>query len=86
MKSEIIKQDKNPFLNRDELLMEIKAESTPSYEEIKAELGKDENLVVIRKVHTNFGKKRFLAEIVVYNSIEDREKVETIPKINCMKT
>lgn len=80
MNSEIIKTDKNPFLNREEILLEIKSKSTPSLEEIKKEIKGDENLVVIRKVHSNFGKQRFLAEILIYNSIEDREKVETIPK------
>jgi ribosomal protein S24E len=80
MKTKIIKQEKNPFLEREELTIEIRAKSVPSASELLSELGKDEKLTVVKKIHTNFGRQIFLAEILIYNSVEAREKIETIPQ------
>ena len=41
MESKIIKQEKNPFLDREELTLEIKNEVAPSFDEVKTEIGKD---------------------------------------------
>ena len=80
METKIISQEKNPFLNREEMVMEISSEVTPTSEEIKKEIGKDENLIIIKKVNTNFGKKKVIVEVVIYDTIEAKNKVETIPK------
>ncbi len=80
MKLEIIKQEKNPFLEREELTVEIISESAPSNADVISELGKDEALTVVKKINTNFGRQTFLTEIVVYDSPEAREKIETIPQ------
>ena len=80
MKTKIIKQDKNPFLDRDDLVLEIENESTPSFSEVKAEIGKDENLIVVKKIGTSFGKQKVIVDAVVYNSVEAKERIETIPK------
>lgn len=80
MKTKIIKQEKNPFLEREELLVEVTAESAPSASEVVAELGKDEALTVVKKINTNFGRQTFLTELVVYDNIEAKEKIETIPQ------
>ena len=80
MKLEIIKQEKNPFLQREELTIEITSESAPSASEVMSELGKDEALTVIKKINTNFGRQTFLTEIVVYDNLEAKEKIETIPQ------
>jgi ribosomal protein S24E len=80
MEQKIIKQEKNPFLNREELVIEIKSDITPSFDEVKKIIGKDENLIVVKKVETNFGKKVFTADAVVYESAEAKDKIETIPK------
>jgi len=80
MESKIIKQEKNPFLQREEIVLEIKSEAAPSFEEIKKQIGKDENIVVIKKVNSNFGTQTFTAEVFVYDSAEARKKVETIPQ------
>lgn len=80
MKTKIIKQEKNPFLQREEFLIEISAESVPSATEVVAKLGKDEALTVVKKINTNFGRQIFLAEVVVYDNLEARKKIETIPQ------
>ena len=78
--AKIITQEKNPFLDREEILMDISSEVTPTFEEIKKQIGKDEKLIVIKKINTNFGKKKFLVELVIYNTIESKNKIETVPK------
>ena len=78
MKTKIIKQEKNPFLQREELLVEIAAESVPSSVEVIAAIGKDEAITVVKKINTNFGQRKFLAEILIYEDVAAREKIETI--------
>jgi ribosomal protein S24E len=80
MNSKVISQQKNPFLEREEITIEIKNPSTPNEEEVKTAIGKDANLTVIKKINTNFGNQTFLAEAVVYDNVEAKKKVETIPQ------
>ena len=80
MELKIIKQEKNPFLEREELMLEIINESTPSSEEIKTELKKDAELTIVKKINTNFGRQTFIAEVVVYDNMEAKNKVEVIPQ------
>ena len=80
MKTKIIKQEKNPFLEREELILEIKSDSTPTSDEVKNEIGKNAELIVIKKINTNFGKQTFITEAFVYDNIEAKEKIETIPQ------
>jgi ribosomal protein S24E len=80
METKIISQEKNPFMDREEISLEISAEITPTISDVKTEVGKDENLTVVKKIHTNFGRKTFLAEVFVYGSEESKERVEVIPK------
>ena len=80
MKTKIIKQEKNPFLEREEFTLEITNDIAPSFEEVKIELKKDTGLTVVKKVHTNFGRQTFLVEAVVYDNAEAKKKVETIPQ------
>jgi ribosomal protein S24E len=80
MKSKIIQQNKNPFLHREEIKLEITSPSAPTMEEVKKEIGKDENLIVVKKINANFGRQTFIAEVFVYDSKEEKKAVETIPK------
>ncbi|MAH51138.1 hypothetical protein CMI37_35300 [Candidatus Pacearchaeota archaeon] len=80
MEAKTISQEKNPFLNREEITLEIKSEAVPSVEEVKKQINKEENLVVVKKVNSNFGTQTFTAEVFVYDSPEARKKIETIPK------
>ena len=80
MESKIIKQEKNSFLEREEIVLEIKNDVTPTYDEVKTELGRDAELTVIKRINTNFGKRIFNVELVVYDNIEALKKIETIPQ------
>ncbi len=80
MKIEIINKIKNPFLNREEMIVEIVNESAPTIDSIIEAVGKDKELTVVKKVDSNFGVNKFSSEVFVYDSKESREKVETIPK------
>jgi ribosomal protein S24E len=80
MESKIIKTTKNPFLNREEIVIEINADVTPTKQEVVQAIGKDAELTVVKKINTNFGKQNFVAEAVIYDSAENKEKVEVIPK------
>jgi ribosomal protein S24E len=76
----ILKQEKNPFLHREEFSIEIQADSNPSFEDVKKDLGKDPELSVVKKISSSFGKKVFNAEVFVYDSKELKDKIEVIPK------
>jgi len=80
VKLKIIKQEKNPFMEREELTIEIITESAPSASEVVAELKKDEALTVVKKINTSFGQQKFIADVFVYENIEAKKKIETIPK------
>ena len=80
MKSKIIKQVENPFLERDEFLFEVTNETLPTKEDIIKELGKDPELTVIKKINNNFGKNSFIVKIYVYKSKESKKKYTIIPK------
>ena len=78
MKTKIIEEKENPFLQRKEILLEIQSDSTPSKEELKKEMGDGE--VVVKSIKTKFGEKNFIADIFVYENSEIRKKIEIIPK------
>ena len=80
MESKIISQEKNPFMQREEIKLEIKSESAPSFEEVKKAVGKDENLIVVKRVNSNFGTSVFTADVVVYDSVEAKKSVEMVPQ------
>jgi len=80
METKIISQKKNPFLDREEILISIKSDIAPSYDDVKKAVKKEESLTVIKRINSNFGKNVFNAEVVVYGSIESKNKIETIPK------
>ena len=80
MESKIIKQEKNSFLERDEIILEVKNDVTPTYDEINTELDRPTELTVIKRINTNFGKRISMVELVVYDNTEALKKVETIPQ------
>jgi ribosomal protein S24E len=80
METKIISEEKNPFMDREEIVLEISADVTPTFDEVKKAVGKDESLTVVKKVHTNFGRHTFVSEVFVYGSAESKNKIEVIPK------
>lgn len=80
MESKILKQTKNPFLHREEFVLQVISDKNPSFNEIKQAIGKDESLTIVKSVSGNFGRGSFNAEAVVYDSEENRKKVEKISR------
>lgn len=80
MKHKIITQNKNPLLHREEMLIEFESESAPSFDDIKKTINKDNELTIVKRVDGNFGQHKFTADVLVYESKEAKDRVETIPK------
>lgn len=80
MEFKILKQVKNPFLHREEYTVQMDSESNPSFADVKKELGTKEELTIVKKVDANFGRHTFNADVVVYDSQENMNKVEKISR------
>ena len=80
MESKITKREKNPFLHREEIEMEVLNNISPSFAEVKKIIGGDENLIVVKKVEGNFGRQSFSAQALVYENEEAKNKIEVVPK------
>lgn len=80
MEAKILKQEKNPFLKREEFTIEITSEANPVEAEIIEFIGKDAESTVVRTISSNFGSDSFLADVVVYDSAEAKTEVMTIPQ------
>ena len=80
MEHKIIRKEKNPFLGREEFLIEIKSTLNPVEEDIKKMVGKDPELAIVKKITNNFGRHNFSADVIVYESAEAKQRVETVPK------
>ncbi|MEA3248090.1 MAG: hypothetical protein U9Q73_00110 [Nanoarchaeota archaeon] len=80
MENKIIKQEKNPFLEREEIVIEVVSELAPNSDEVKEIVGKDAELTVVKNIQGNFGRNVFVAEVVVYDNVEAKKKIETVPQ------
>jgi ribosomal protein S24E len=78
--AKIIKQEKNPFLSRKEIILEMNSETAPKIEDVKNAIGKDENLTIVKRINSNFGKHVFTADVLVYDNLEAKDKIEVIPQ------
>lgn len=81
-----IQEEKENFLlKRKEIIGNLEAAKTPSFEEAKEEVSKatkaDKELIVIKKVDGDYGSKTFSVKAFVYSSKEDKEKTEKKPKV-----
>ena len=77
-------KEHSKLLEREEIALIVKSETTPSAGEFKKEFaGKfnfNEELVAIKKIKGNFGKKEFDVEAYVYENKEALGKHEQKPK------
>ena len=80
MEAKILNENKNVLLKRTEYTVEISSDANPGEESIKDFLGKDKDLTIVRTISSNFGKKSFIADVIVYDSKEAEEQIVTIPK------
>ena len=76
----IISHKKNPSLEREEFVLEIENRVTPSYAEVEKIIGKNNELTVVKNVSANFGRYKFMAEAVVYDNVEAKNKIEVVPR------
>lgn len=81
MEIKILDKIENPLLNRTEIKAEVlhRGEPTPKRGEVRklisAQLGSEENLVVVRKLESVFGNKSKLV-VMVYKDAAHLEKTE----------
>jgi len=81
MKTSVKSERDNALLKRKEVEVTIIQEaSTPSREELRKQLSKDlkapEERIAVYSIKQPFGKKEAVAEVRVYNTKEDLERIE----------
>jgi ribosomal protein S24E len=75
-----IKDFRNDLLKRREIKLVVEAEKNPGFEnalKIVADgINAKEDLIVIREVKSKFGRNTFLIDAFVYDSADDRARIE----------
>ena len=83
----IIKEIKNDLLKRKEIRFVVESEKNPGIEGSKKilieKIKSPEENIAIKFVKSKFGSQEFLVEAFVYDSKEDKEKIE--PKVKGKK-
>jgi len=76
----VIKEFKNNLLKRKEIEILGSYESNPGFEKVKKDIAAHfktpEDLIVIKNVKGSFGSNELLINFLVYNSANDKEKIE----------
>ena len=76
----IVKREENPLLSREELIIRVEKEVTPSRKEAKeivvAQTGADPELVIIKRISGKSGSKVFLVEAFIYKDKEIMKVIE----------
>lgn len=76
----VIKDFRNNLLKRKELIISIDAESNPGLEKVKQEcvdyFSAAADNIVVKSIKGKFGRRNFVAEVFVYDSIENKNKIE----------
>ncbi len=79
-KFDIVKQEKNVFLQRREFLINIEKQGNPTEKEIIDKLGEKEELSIVKTINSSFGNNKFQADVFVYDSLEARKEIEKLGK------
>jgi ribosomal protein S24E len=78
--SKILKQRENPLFNRKEIVVSIEANVTPKMQEAEEFIAKEFSShidnIKIKKIKGRFGSNNFIITAKIYNSKEDKEKIE----------
>jgi ribosomal protein S24E len=81
---EIIKDFKNSLMKRQEFIVMIESEITPSKTEviklISEKTKKPAENVVVERIKGQFGLKKFKVEVLVYDDIESKDKYQVVTK------
>ena len=71
---------RNDLLKRREIRVVLDSESNPGFENAKKSIAEkfkiDADLIVVRAVRSQFGRNNFLVDSVIYDSVEDKNKIE----------
>ncbi len=88
MELKIVKKDIKKLVERTEVYAEASEKKTPSnievQEAIVKELGKDKELVVVKRINQDYGRNKEKILAYVYDSLESKKKFE--PKKKEKKT
>ncbi|HIH16230.1 MAG TPA: 30S ribosomal protein S24e [Candidatus Diapherotrites archaeon] len=81
MEVEIVSREKNPLLQREEVVFRVEGvETTPSKKELRARLAAllnaKEDAVVVRAVRQRFGSKEVGGEAIAYQDAEQMKRTE----------
>jgi ribosomal protein S24E len=76
----VVKEFENDLLKRKEVVVTLESESNPGFErsvkEVAGHFKVDESEVVVRRVGSSFGNDEFVVEAFVYDSAEQKDKIE----------
>lgn len=80
MDFKITNERKNDLFGRKEFEIHVESNSTPSRDElgklISEKLSSPVERMVIKKIDSNFGSNTFLIKVFVYNSEDEKNKIE----------
>ncbi|MCH8945785.1 MAG: hypothetical protein IIA85_02590 [Nanoarchaeota archaeon] len=87
MNSEILSERKNALFGRNEIEISLESKISPSHEEVQKLVSEKisspiENFA-IKKIANRFGSNTFLVKVFVYDSEEQKNKIE--PKLKAAK-
>ena len=81
----VIQDKQNPLLRRREIKLIIEAGKNPSMQEAAKKVAEhfkaQEDCIALKQIKGKFGRKTFLIEANIYNSKEDKEKIEPKKKV-----
>lgn len=84
---EIAKEQKNALLKRKEILFTIESDANPGFNASRKSLADkmkvSEDTIAVKYVKNNFGEHTFTVEAFVYDTKEDKERIE--PKVKPKK-
>ena len=82
---EIIEDKKNDLLKRREIKFILESDSNPGIacclKSVVDKFKVSEGTIVIRAVKNNFGTRKFVCEVFIYDSEKDRERFEPRKKV-----
>lgn len=80
METKIIEQKKNPLFKREEIVVEVVSDVSPSNADVAKlvaeKLSSSEDKVKIKGIYGNFGTHIFTVYANVYETVSDKEKTE----------
>ena len=81
----ILEDNKNSLLNRREIKMIVEHSGNPGFANalkmVAEQFKSKEDVIVMNNVKGKFGRDTFLVSAFIYNSKEDRDKIEPKPKV-----